>query len=410
MALVACALLVVGAALMLTSPVGTLQSATFVKIGTATAAANRHPAYRASRTRCQRGPYVWDRSKHVEGIGSTFQYRKQSLAMADAIRAPWIGTLVNEHESEPRDNHAAWFGLGADDCNEMTLKQFKQDSTMKFIDASELYHRPDFDMYHLCAGTIKPTDYRSKYGLDEHTVIEVRDSEHHLREDWNYCVFNERFRTRFFNAQVRNFSQALRPENEYWVSVHFRWGDLQTSDVENPSTRGGHETTLGLTHLARKAATYINAVPRRLHVSTRVFFMSEGEQSTFQRFKDIVPTAEFRLNDKWTDSMWIEAQSNVLIGGLSGFFVVGAHLCSNCTVLTVNSTVMKFKPHSVESSDHHIVLAEAVPPRPAPPPPRKRGFHTSVLYSMAMSLMLMLAATLAVVACLGTKRSNRRSN
>ncbi|KAJ1465933.1 hypothetical protein T484DRAFT_2578317 [Baffinella frigidus] len=70
---------------------------------------------------CTNGPYVWDRSPHLEGIGSTFQHRKPSLILAHALDASWIGMLKNQHDKGKflvlgsKANHQSFFGLGADD-------------------------------------------------------------------------------------------------------------------------------------------------------------------------------------------------------------------------------------------------------------------------------------------------------
>ena len=288
------------------------------------------------RKHCNNGPYLWDRSNHLEGIGSTFQHRKQSLILADVIKAPWIGRLINDHDAEPKPNNFRWFGLGATDCNESMLQQYKQNHTMNFLDASKLYRDPAFHIYQMCSGSKK-----SVHGIDRDTIIEVK--EHHLHEDWNYCVFDARFRRRFHDVQVHYYKQKPRPETEFWISVHFRWGDVHTSNVERPNVRAG----IGLSQLARNTKEYFKENPK-----ARVFFFSEGEQHEFEDFRTIVPSTEWRLNGSWKDALWTMSQSNVLIGGTSSFFVLGAHLCNQCTVVTIESSP-KFRSRPFEDTKHH---------------------------------------------------------
>jgi len=258
--------------------------------------------------------------------------------MADAVRAPWIGTLENSHDPEPRQNYAEWFGLGDKDCNETMLLQYQQRSLMDVVDASSLYRHQAFSIQHMCANNVRPDEYRKKFGLGPNTVIKV--DEHHLHEDWNYCVFNQRFRERFHH------NKPHKPPQEFWISVHFRWGDVATHDVERPNVRAYQ----GLTTLANKVAKYMTDRPQ-----ARVFFFSEGHKSAFQTFLNIVPMANVRLNGSWKESLYTMAQSDVLIGGTSSFFVVGAHLCHRCIVST-NIRQIKFRQHHVESADNHITL------------------------------------------------------
>jgi hypothetical protein len=283
------------------------------------------------RTHCTNGPYVWDRSIHKEGIGSTFQHRKQSLILADAVRAPWIGTLVNAHDPPPRPNNCGWFGLCATDCNDTMLQRYKKSpssSGLNFLNASTLYNQVAFRLDRLCSAT--PSVF--KFGAN--TIIEV--SEHHLHQDWNYCTFNARFRARFYHAQLTTYNRIPRHQHEFWIAVHFRAGR-------------------GLASLANETVAYVKAVP-----SARVFLISEGLQNEFEAFRAIVPTAEYMLGGSWKDALWVISQSNVVIGGTSSFFVLGAHLCTQCTVLT-SANNPKFYAHPAEHANHDLKSFRANP-------------------------------------------------
>jgi hypothetical protein len=299
---------------------------------------------------CTTGPYVWDRSTHLEGIGSTFQWRKQSLILAHALDASWIGMLKNAHDKDTflvrgsRANHQSFFGLGASGCNEESLLRLKTKSPATFLPASELLQQPEFGLAVMCSGTISSVAYRQKFALDTSTVIEVARSP--LQEGWNYCTFQPRFRAKFQKARVAA-GDLQRPPLEFWISVHFRWGDVATGNTERPNERAGSS----LRNFAFKTAQYLKANP-----GARVFFFSEGPTETFAPFQKIVPTGELHLNGPWQTAIDTFSQSNILLGGTSSFFVIGAHLCNNCTVVTLPKQVkFSVKPSEISFSKHHCL-------------------------------------------------------
>ena len=58
-------------------------------------------------------------------MGSTFQWRKDSLVAAPLFGAKWIGNLTNEHERASGDQ-SAFFGLSYPECNVDVLRQYPQ--------------------------------------------------------------------------------------------------------------------------------------------------------------------------------------------------------------------------------------------------------------------------------------------
>ena len=92
-----------------------------------------------------------------------------------------------------------------------------------------------------------------------------------------------------------------------------------------------------------------------------------NDRSPFSLFRQAVPNAEPLLDGDWKDALWTLAQSNVLVGGPSTFFTLGAHLCGNCTVVVnyaavsdyeTKRTKVRFLAHSTEhlAARHHAVL------------------------------------------------------
>jgi len=121
------------------------------------------------------------------------------------------------------------------------------------------------------------------------------------------------------------------------------WGDTRTRNVDRPDHRAGR----GLSRLAHDTNKYFKA-----NSNARVFFISEGKPHEFEEFRTIVPSTEWRLDDAWKDALWTISQSNIVIGGTSSFFALGAHLCSQCTVVTIKSHP-KFRAHRFEKTTHH---------------------------------------------------------
>mmetsp|Transcript_5695 Transcript_5695/g.13820 ORF Transcript_5695/g.13820 Transcript_5695/m.13820 type:complete len:200 (+) Transcript_5695:749-1348(+) len=194
----------------------------------------------------------------------------------------------------------------------------------------------------MCSGTISSVAYRQKFALDTSTVIEVARSP--LEQGWNYCTFQPRFRAKFQKARVAA-GGLQRPPFEFWISVHFCWGDVPTGNSERPNFRAGSS----LSNFAFKTAQYLKANP-----GARVFFFSEGPTETFAPFQKIVPSGELHLNGPWQTAIDTFSQSNILLGGPSSFFVIGAHLCNNCTVVTLTKNVkFSVKPSEISFSKHH---------------------------------------------------------
>ena len=107
-----------------------------------------------------------------------------------------------------------------------------------------------------------------------------------------------------------------------------------------------------MTQLAVDAAVYADKYPK-----ARIFLLSEGSsEEVYAAFTEIIPRTEFLLNLDWTDALWKMANSNVLIGGLSSFFVLGAHLnVHSCLV-----DAMPCCPHHIKFRSHPSVPKSSI--------------------------------------------------
>jgi len=277
----------------------------------------------APEPRCTDGPYVYDVNRHLEGIGSTFQHRKHGLILADALGGRWMGTLKNEHESPPRANHRSFFGLGGsgDQCEERDFRQ-------RPIAFSSI--EPRARIWQLCRiiHREEQAEFRELHNISRASVILLK-GEGRVIEKWNYCLFNERFRRRFRDAQGQRGLEFTKGNNDTQVAVYFRWGDTAkwTRSVERP----GRRNIWGLTTLAKFVKERVLVGENK---NATINFISEGNASLFRKFSDIVPRANVRNDLTWQGAIDLMSQSDILIGGSSSFFVLSAHLCRNCTVVT----------------------------------------------------------------------------
>ena len=133
---------------------------------------------------CNDGPYVWDKNQHLEGMGSTFQWRKDSLLAAHFLGAKWLGNLTNKHENRSGDQ-STFFGLSYQDCNVEALKMFEVDETSRFQGVPKV--EEDIRQY-LSRLPLKSIDLKK--------VVLTFDWQR-LDEAHNYAVFDANFRQRF---------------------------------------------------------------------------------------------------------------------------------------------------------------------------------------------------------------------
>ena len=270
---------------------------------------------------CNEGPYIWDTSQHLEGIGSTFQWRKSSFIAANIINGKWIGTLTNEHHKDDGDQ-SSYFGLNYSHCDQNSLKYYKR------LQSKNHVYVPTENMF----------NYISKLpitNVTKHTVLifewEMLDPAH------NFVVFDYAFRKRFHRQRLyRNTPQ--RRYDEYWVSIHFRWGDVGTRDENKPNKRNG----LGF-------LSYCSCISEILSINPNAIIFLFAELFTEPEVCKVLWSENvYFYSDslEWKRDIDIMSQSQLLIGGSSSFFVLGAHLCENCTV--IHSSGIKFAKSEYE--------------------------------------------------------------
>ena len=279
---------------------------------------------------CNEGPYVWDKKSQYtdriyEGIGSIFQHRTHSFIAKHFLKAKWIGSLINGHQPQEGDQ-STYFGLSTSDCDQNSLKIHENKQSLNFVyvpntNKTRIHH------------VIKTTTVTNK-------TVFVYDWER-VDEAHNFVKFDESFRNHFHEKRMLR-QTPKRELDEYWVSIHFRWGDVETSDPNKPDQRAG----LSFTDYCRCIRYILYLKP---HVKiflfaenfTRVDMCKELEKPNVHLFND---------SNSWKRDLDITSQSQLLIGGSSSFFVLGAHLCGyGSTVCTViHSSGMKFAESAYE--------------------------------------------------------------
>ena len=173
-----------------------------------------------------------------------------------------------------------------------------------------------------------------------------------LDEYHNYVAFDDNFRSNFHNHRLLRPNLKRNP-GEIWVSIHFRWGDVETEDPNEPDARTG----LGFEDYCQCINGTLRLIPK---VSIFVFAenFTPPESCTVLTSRQL---SFFNESTSWKRDLDIMSQSQLLIGGQSSFFVLGAHLCQNCTV--IHSSGKKFVKSAYETKrlQPHLKSVYCVP-------------------------------------------------
>ena len=278
---------------------------------------------------CNDGPYVWDISAGIhdgrfKGMGSEFQWHKPSFMATHLLFGKWIGNLTSGHHREDGDQ-SEYFGMSYSHCDENSLKNY------------HLTHVPVNHQF-IFAPKQDMLEYIPSLRTEKITKTTVIVFEWEaLDESHNFMVFDQPFRDKFHKQRMIRQNQK-RESNEFWVSIHFRWGDVATNNPDKPNFRSG----LGFSNYC----SCIGLI-RMMNFDAKIFLFAEN--FPYSELCEHIPSENIKvLNDSmaWKRDIDIMSQSQLLIGGSSSFFVLGAHLCENCTV--IHSSVPKFAKSEYE--------------------------------------------------------------
>merc|ERR1711894_93293 len=170
------------------------------------------------------------------------------------------------------------------------------------------------------------------------TVV-VFDWEHTWVESYNYAVIDSSVRKRFHQKRLLR-QTPKRKADQYWISIHFRWGDTKTISPINPGGRSG---------LSFHGYCSCEHEILQVNPNVEIFFFAERfpqpESCVHLKEKNIHFINESII---WKRDIDIMSQSQLLIGGSSSFFVLAAHLCENCTV--THNSKRKFEQTDYEKT------------------------------------------------------------
>ena len=251
-------------------------------------------------------------------MGSTFQWRKSSFIAAHLVNGKWIGTLMNEHRKDDGDQ-SSYFGLNCSDCDQNSLKYYKRLQSQNHV------YVPMENIF----------DYIPRIPITKLTVLIFEWEQ--LDQSHNFVVFDHAFRSRFHRQRLHRDTPQRRFD-EYWVSIHFRWGDVGTRNENIPNERNG----LGFWNYCFIISEILSISP-----NARIYLFAElftGPDVCKVLWSENVYFYSDSL--EWKRDIDIMSQSQLLIGGSSSFFVLGAHLCENCTV--IHSSGVKFAKSEYE--------------------------------------------------------------
>ena len=218
----------------------------------------------------------------------------------------------------------------------------QRDTRFDFVNERDI---AGMNMPLLCSLVLTGSDL-SRFNISQRTVVMY--SERDYEPAWNYCTFNVGMRRRF-RASRAALGVLPHPPNEFWISVHFRWGDLATQNPEEPSIR---MKGLSLSRVSQIASQHAED---HKHQTVRIFFVSEGRPEVFKDFLKLNPTALFHLDsDRVEEALDILWRSDVLIGGSSAFFALAVGLSENCTIVTEeNNPFLTVRPQEWEEAKRH---------------------------------------------------------
>ncbi|MBN20431.1 MAG: hypothetical protein CL678_04010 [Bdellovibrionaceae bacterium] len=283
--------------------------------------------YLASPPKCENGPYIWSTLKDTNaGIGTALNFRRPSFALAEILGAQWVGTLTNAHDRFRSSNHsqdaAALLGLADPFCTAADLTAINQTQQ----------HGRRLVKYHLSRSLCR-TKPLTDVALNRRSivVVDTEQGRNSIPPFWITCAFYYTFRS---NVLMAAFKRGVpeKPVKSIWVGVHFRWGDTQAGSPLKPAKSALVRTGAPLSTFAHVTKHY---------AANRTMLFTEGlRRGDLELFEAIVgrPVEIHSDSHKWANALAMMAQCDVLVGGSSTFFKLGARLCifaeKPCTVVT----------------------------------------------------------------------------
>ena len=192
---------------------------------------------------------------------------------AHLLGAKWIGNLTNEHEKASGDQ-SDFFGLSYPECSFKVLLHYQEDQLVKVPQVK--------DIIQYFSSTLVPA-------INFKKIVFLFDWQR-LDESHNYAAFDDKFRQKFHRKRLHR-QGPLKLSGEHWTSVHFRWGDVSTSDADRPNVRAG----LKLSEFCQ----CIRTIAERHHHSKVFLFAEDLNPDKLNMCQDALKSVTIRQVSFW---------------------------------------------------------------------------------------------------------------
>jgi len=294
------------------------------------------------------GPYVWDTSSRREGFGSNFGRRTTSIKLANLLNAKWIGVVPNSHGGM---DGAQFLGLTSARCS--------PDTIAKQIDM-KLLHTYEIDLYGLFGNGSDCSAFKNtssnffmKAFTDFHEnksmvlmYTENDDKKRNgLRRTIARCtstpLITPAMRSRY--EHMKNQRGRLKLQDEFRISLYFRWGDVgrnaNLSDTRTYNKRTGKTKLSKLGKYQRFIGDVLKLVDQSdwsspYNLTFHIF--SEGNAT---EFRDALSSAAsdsiLHIGGTYEEAFDELTLSNIILAGTKHetFVQLAAMWCSQCKLI-----------------------------------------------------------------------------
>ena len=272
-----------------------------------------------------------------------------------ARRSAWKRLSTDIWDVHDGVDYTAFLGMGPDDdCDFCSLQHWTSQETaasthLRVVDYKET------DLEDICTARelgqpLPTTDPILRQFMDDpdrqNMVLRFPATKMKRFADWMLpCALSEAFTARF--AEMRKARQLVpsRPDNELWMAIHLRWGDI------GPSGQMGDSTTTVNSPQGRWAARIVPLralteqtlkVKQLLGGSRKlvVHFFSEIDEASVADFTSAVPETKLHTSASVAETLDLWSQCEISLGTRgSQFFSIASHFAPRSIILDASGAV-----------------------------------------------------------------------